>query len=65
MKDWTWVSLRHATFVLGSVDGVVTEAPPISRRSQGRRLEDVLSYYRGRGATIVELPPTDAMRSAT
>ena len=51
-EQLAWVSLPHATFGLIAQDGIVTEAPPISRRSVGLPLIRVLRYYEARGADI-------------
>jgi len=50
-----WISLQYATFVITSKNGIVTEAAPISRKSIGHNTNDVINYYKGKGAIVEEL----------
>jgi hypothetical protein len=59
------VSLPHATFALVIRDGIVVDAPPISRHSIGRPALAVLDYYRRRGALVRSLPDPEVSPMAT
>lgn len=50
--------MPHATLALlvRMPGAVVTDAPPISRRSLGRPAREVWDYYAGRGATLRWIP---------
>lgn len=56
-----WISLPYATFGIESSNDVIVRAAPISYRSIGRKEDDVLEYYKGRGAQVkkVEESMTD------
>jgi len=44
-ENWYWISLNYATFGLCEVEGIVTKSAPISKKSIGRKIEDVIYYY--------------------
>lgn len=53
---WIWVSLPHATFLLGTAGGRVVAAPPIARWTVGRSERDVADYLLRRpGVRVVPL----------
>jgi hypothetical protein len=45
----------RAVFGLRVRDGVVFDAAPMGRRSIGRPAAEVVRFYRGRGARVVQL----------
>lgn len=49
---WIWVSLPHATFAIGTHDGLVVSAAPIARWAIGKDEREVANYFRRRGATF-------------
>ncbi len=51
--DWLWVCLNHATFGLEVEDNVITGAPPIAKWTEGKRVEEILPYYKRKGAKIL------------
>lgn len=48
-----WISLPYATFIIDDDNGIIVDAPPISKRSIGQKTEKVLEYYRNKGAKII------------
>jgi hypothetical protein len=56
MIQWYYISTKKATFAIKSRNGVVIETAPIAKKSKGRYLKDVLSFYRNKfNATIKEI----------
>ncbi len=53
-ERYFWISLSYATFGVGVTDGVVTSAAPIAGWARGKPAA-VLSFYRKKGAEIVEI----------
>ena len=53
-ERWFWISLHYATFGECIVGGIVTDAAPLARWAVGKPAR-VLTYYRQRGAEIVEI----------
>jgi hypothetical protein len=52
---WIYVSLPHATFMLGVKNGTVTDAPPVARWAVDRAEREVAAFYRRKGARFVRL----------
>lgn len=52
---WFWISLSYATFGVAIEGGRVVRAAPIAAWALGKPAK-VLSYYRRKGAEIMELP---------
>lgn len=46
------ITLPFAVFAVEAHDGVVRYTAPIARWAKGKRIEDVLAYYRRRGALV-------------
>ena len=55
-ERWIWVSLPHATYLLGIARGIITDAPPVARWAIGKDERQVAAHLRRRGARIVPLP---------
>ena len=55
MQVWYRIELDHVCFAIVEQFGFVVKTAPIAWRSHGRRLKEVLSYYRSRGAKIQKL----------
>jgi hypothetical protein len=54
-QTWLYVVTGGACFALIVSDGVVVEAPPIARRrTLGKPVNEVVSYYLRRGAEVEE-----------
>ncbi len=53
-ERWFWISLPYATFGVAIRSGVVVDAAPIARWALGKPAR-ALSFYRRKGAEIVEL----------
>lgn len=61
MESSVWISLRYATFIITISGGRVTDAPPIARWCVGKQADDVIRYFRKRGARIVTNPEVKPM----
>jgi len=51
-----YISISYATFLIIEENGIVIDTAPIARKSMGRNISSVLSYYKNRfNATIIKL----------
>jgi hypothetical protein len=53
---WYWISLPYATFGISEKYGRVWHAAPIAMWAANKPIQNVLDYYRRKGAQIVRLP---------
>ena len=56
MMSYYYVSISYATFLLIVKFNIVIDTAPIARKSIGRNINSVLSYYKNRfNATIIKI----------
>jgi len=49
---WYWVITHDACFGMEEKNGIVTVAPFVARWTIGKKVEEVLTYFKKRGAEI-------------
>lgn len=56
MEETFWICTKKSTFCITTKDNIVVETAPIAKKSIGRNIKDVLSFYRTQqGAKIIKL----------